>query len=61
MIVSSVVGRWTMEEFFAGTHPPTDDEVPTALDGTRLDTPAKLLEHLDKINLERERTERHAS
>lgn len=53
--MSKVIGRWTVEEFFAGARPPTDDEVPTTLDGTRLDTPAKLIEYLEKINAERER------
>lgn len=53
--MSKVIGRWTAEEFFADTRPPTDDEVPTTLDGLRLDTPAKLIEYLEKINSERER------
>jgi hypothetical protein len=30
--------------------PPTDDEVPTALDGTPLDTKEKLVAYLDQIN-----------
>jgi hypothetical protein len=59
--MSKVIGRWTVEEFFAGTRPPTADEVPTTLDGTRLDTPAKLIEHLEKINSERERIARQSS
>lgn len=49
-----VVGRWTVEEFFAGTRPPTDDDVPTALDGTPLDTPEKLIAYLELINADRE-------
>jgi hypothetical protein len=55
--VHEVVGRWTIEEFFAGTRPPTDDEVPMALDCTPLDTPAKLIAYLEQINAERERFE----
>lgn len=33
--------------------PPTADDVPLALDGTPLDTPAKLLAYLDEINARR--------
>ncbi len=55
--MSKVIGRWTVEEFFAGTHPPTTDDVPIALDGTLLDTPAKLIEYLEKVNAERERAD----
>ena len=58
--MSKVIGRWTVEEFFAGTRPPTDDDVPTTPDGMPLDTPAKVIEHLEKINAERER-ERQAA
>ena len=29
-----LLGRWTAEEFFAGMRPPTEDDVPIALDGT---------------------------
>lgn len=58
--MSKVVGRWTVEEFFAGTRPPTEDEVSTALDGTPLDTPAKLIAYLEKINAERERSQQRA-
>jgi hypothetical protein len=56
-----VVGRWTAKEFFADACPPTDDDVPIARDGTRLDTPAKLVAYLEEINAERERSEQHAS
>jgi len=54
-----VIGRWTVDEFFAGTCPPTDDDVPTALDGTPLDTKAKLIQYLEEIDAERERAARH--
>lgn len=57
--MSDVVGRWTVEEFFAGTHPPTDDDVPTTRDGTPLDTKAKLIDFLEEIHSERERAARH--
>ena len=58
--MSKVIGRWTVEEFFAGTRPPTDDDVPIDLDGRPLDTPAKLIAHLERINAERERSDRRA-
>lgn len=45
-----VVGHWTIEEFFGDAQPPTDDDVPIALDGTRLDTPAKVIAYLREIN-----------
>lgn len=57
VFVSKVIGRWTAEEFFAETRPPTDDDVPIALNGTRLDTPAKVLAYLEEINAERERAQ----
>lgn len=56
-----LLGRWTAEEFFAGMRPPTSDDVPIALDGTRLDTPEKLIAYLDEINARREADQRVAS
>ena len=41
---------WTVEEFFADSRPPTDDDVPIAADGRVLDTPAKVIAHIDEIN-----------
>ena len=38
--------------------PPTADDVPIALDGTRLDTPGKVIAYLEQINAAREQTER---
>lgn len=38
----------------ADMRPPTDDDVPIALDGTRLDTPAKLIAYLNEINASRQ-------
>ncbi len=38
--------------------PPTADDVPIALDGTRLDTPDKVIAYLEQINAAREQTER---
>jgi hypothetical protein len=55
---SQVVGRWTIDEFFSDLRPPTDDDVPIALDGTRLDTPEKVLAYLREINTAREADER---
>jgi hypothetical protein len=53
-LVDKVVGRWTIDEFFGDMRPPTDDDVPIALDGTQLDTPEKLIAYLRKINASRE-------
>lgn len=39
-----------MEEFFADSRPPTDDDVPIAADGRVLDTPAKVIAYIDEIN-----------
>jgi hypothetical protein len=38
----------------ADMRPPSDDDVPIALDGTRLDTPAKLIAYLREINAGRQ-------
>ena len=44
---------WTVEEFFADSRPPTDDDVPIAADGRVLDTPAKVIAYIDEINARR--------
>lgn len=41
-------------DLVADMRPPTDDDVPIALDGTRLDTPAKVIAYLDEINARRD-------
>ncbi len=38
----------------ADMRPPSDDDVPIALDGTRLDTPTKLIAYLNEINASRQ-------
>lgn len=38
--------------------PPTADDVPIALDGTRLDTPSKLIAYLEEINATRKASNR---
>lgn len=48
-----IVRSWTMEEFFLDARPPTDDDVPIALDGQLLDTPAKVIAYIDEINAKR--------
>jgi len=55
-----VVRRWRVSELTADMRPPTDDDVPIALDGTRLDTVEKLIAHLDKVNADRECAQRRA-
>jgi hypothetical protein len=52
-VADQVVRRWTVEEFFGNTDPPTDDDVPIALDGRRLDTPEKVIAYLEEINRNR--------
>lgn len=44
----------------ADMRPPTDDDVPIALDGTRLDTPDKVIAYLQQINAERDSLDTHA-
>ena len=57
-VSTQVVGRWTIEEFFRDLRPPTDDDVPIALDGTPLDTADKVLAYLREIDAVREANER---
>ena len=52
-VATEVVRRWTVEEFFRDAGPPTDDDVPIALDGRRLDTPEKVIAYLEEINRNR--------
>ena len=49
-MANRVVGEIDLDELCRDMRPPTDDEVPTALDGTRLDTKEKLVAHLNEIN-----------
>ena len=57
-MTARVVRRWTIEEFFRDAGPPTDDDVPIALDGRRLDTPEKVIAYLDEINRNRATAQR---
>ncbi|MDZ7676006.1 MAG: hypothetical protein U5K30_13180 [Acidimicrobiales bacterium] len=43
-----------LEALCSDMRPPTGDEVPTALDGTPLDTEEKLLAYLAEINRSRD-------
>lgn len=52
-VATKVVRRWTVEEFFAGSASPTDDDVPIADDGRRLDSPEKVIAYVDEINQRR--------
>ncbi len=45
----------------ADMRPPTDDDVPIALDGTPLDTPAKVIAYLEEIDARRDAAQRRAS
>ena len=49
-MAEGTVRVWTVEEFFADSRPPTDDDVPIAADGRVLDTPAKVIAYIDEIN-----------
>ena len=53
IVATEVVRRWTVEELFHAAAPPTNDDVPIALDGRRLDTPEKVIAYLDEINRDR--------
>lgn len=59
-MVTKVVRRWRIEDLTADMRPPTDDDLPRALDGTVLDTPAKVLAHLERVNAERDRRQHRA-
>ncbi len=53
VVAERTVRVWTVEEFFADSRPPTDDDVPIAADGRVLDTPAKVIAYIDEINARR--------
>ena len=53
VVAAQPVRSWTVEEFFGDAGPPTDDDVPIALDGRVLDTPAKVIAFIDEINARR--------
>lgn len=53
VVAAETVRSWTVEEFFGDARPPTDDDVPIALDGRVLDTPAKVIAFIDEINARR--------
>jgi len=52
-VARDIVRQWSEEEFFADALPPTDDDVPIAVDGRVLDSPEKLIAYLDEINRRR--------
>jgi hypothetical protein len=54
IVPSETVREIELDELCREMGPPTDDEVPTALDGTRLDTKEKLIAHLERINNHRD-------
>lgn len=47
------IGELDIDAVVADMGPPTDDDVPIALDGTRLDTPEKVRSYLEAINQRR--------
>ncbi len=49
-VARDIVRQCSEEEFFADALPPTDDDVPIALDGRVLDSPEKVIAYLDEIN-----------
>lgn len=52
-VAREIVRQWSKEEFFADVLPPTNDDVPIALDGRVLDSPEKVIAYLDEINRRR--------
>jgi hypothetical protein len=53
VVAAEIVCSWTVEEFFGDARPPTEDDVPIALDGRVLDTPVKVIAYIDEINARR--------
>ena len=53
LVSRDIVRQWSKEEFFADALPPTDDDVPIALDGRILDSSEKVITYLDEINRRR--------
>ncbi len=53
-----LIGSCDSARELAGDRPPTDDDVPIARDGRRLDSPEKVIAFLAEINAERETTNR---
>jgi len=53
IVATEVVRRWTVEELFHDAASPTNDDVPIAIDGRRLDTPEKVIAYLDEMNRDR--------
>ena len=51
--------EWTINEFLAGSRPPSDDDVPMTLDWTPLDTREKLIAYLEEINRRRAANDVH--
>jgi len=56
---TDVVRRWKVADLVADMRPPTDDDVSFDLDGNPLDSPAKVLEHLERLSRGRIAAERH--
>ena len=52
-MAAKVSRRWRLAELTADMRPPTDDDVPLDRDGNPLDSPEKVLAHLERINAER--------
>ncbi len=50
-----------LDAMLADMRPSTDDDVPMTLDWILLDTPAKVIAHLNEINARRRAADRRAS
>jgi hypothetical protein len=57
MGADQVQKRWASARELVGSTPPTDDDVPTTLDGEPLDTPEKIRAFVDEINSRRSQTQ----
>lgn len=60
-MASNVARVWDIDELVADMRPPTEDDVPISVEGDLLDTPEKVLAHLNRINEERDRLGDRAS
>jgi hypothetical protein len=58
--LGNAIPELDLAAMIADMRPPSDDDVPVALDGTRLDTPEKLIAYLKEINSRRQASDQRA-
>jgi hypothetical protein len=59
-VSAEIVCHFDSARELAGDRPPTNDDVPIARDGRRLDTPDKVIAFLEEINARRDAATRRA-